>query len=1100
MLTGNRSTGGILLGLIAFILNVALVSSSFTKPDWVELLDNGYSGVVVAIHDDVPESMELILAVKELFSNASRYLYRATKRRAFFKNVTIVIPQAWAWSAHYGPSRGHHHDVIVMPANQHWAPDPYTNQYQGCGERGISIRLGADFLLDPLVEKYYGPRGRLLVHEWGYYRWGLFNEYPDPVTEPDVQEEFYFSTISNKFQGISCSSGFPSQALAFDLHSNRYWTCAGNDTVGYEEGCAHVTTDDGDVTQPTGSIMYGRHFYNWVVNFCDSDDTDRPGSLHDREAPTRHNRLCGGRSCWDIMRQHNDFKDDANLPRNVDDAELQPTFNLVQARDKRVVLLIDSSSSMRYDNRFDRLRSAAAHFIQSVADNSSHVGIVHFNEVAHICSGLVQIRSESDRQFLLDSLPIVSGNSSTNYSKGLLVSLQVLSFEGTRSAAGGIVLLFADGGDNDQAATDDAVVKLVEDNVIVDTVALARNPRTFPDIAAKTGGTSFHFQTDLVGLVPSLYQAFAGLMIRSQSEHDSKRRIIISSFNVDLARGDEQTRNFSLDDSVGRKTEVLFTWTEQDSIDTDIILTSPSGVNFNSTYLGYQNRTDFKYLTFSIQGTAETGPWEVRMRNPSGSDAVMITTIVTSYARSDDVEPIVVAPMLSSYKIDAASGQRLSLFAEVRQGLRPVVGARVVATVYPPGGYPERIVELLDNGAGADVRRNDGVYTRYYVDQPNQKGFNTVQVTVNNGPNTTALNVTSQPRIVADISPKEYAGFPKIGNFRIFAPGTKPRQLQGTPVTDLSRQAAGITAYYASVLSSPGYVLPPCRVQDLRAVETWYRDGWMTVTLSWTAPGEDADRGTASLYDIRYAQNVATIVDNFDSATPVSTSDVLRGNMTQPRASMNAERFTVRVPIGESATSSPASSVIFALKAADGDGRFSEMSNVARATFRSFVPEPALPSPSTESAVSFSTSPPESSIGTVQSTSSGDVNQQTSEQRNEETPTAKSTSVLDGAVTAALLSTAVSGGYTRTHTCTTVQSLQLNSVTVAAVAVCVVVVVSSALIAGMLYIKWKHYQSRMVRVTNIKSNADQEHEGEGQGSGFYRLSSTSSTENNTTHC
>lgn len=41
-----------------------LVKASLTKPDWVLLQDNGYSGVVVAIHDDVPENEELVTEIK----------------------------------------------------------------------------------------------------------------------------------------------------------------------------------------------------------------------------------------------------------------------------------------------------------------------------------------------------------------------------------------------------------------------------------------------------------------------------------------------------------------------------------------------------------------------------------------------------------------------------------------------------------------------------------------------------------------------------------------------------------------------------------------------------------------------------------------------------------------------------------------------------------------------------------------------------------------------------------------------------------------------------------------------------------------------------
>ena len=83
---------------------------------------------------------------------------------------------------------------------------------------------------------------------------------------------------------------------------------------------------------------------------------------------------------------------------------------------------------LQYDNRFERLLSAAAHFIQSVAENGSHVGIVHFNQAAHVCSWLVQIQSQEDRDILLSSLPEVSDISGSHYGLGLLSSLQASKY------------------------------------------------------------------------------------------------------------------------------------------------------------------------------------------------------------------------------------------------------------------------------------------------------------------------------------------------------------------------------------------------------------------------------------------------------------------------------------------------------------------------------------------------------------------------------------------------------------------------------------------------------------------------------------------------
>lgn len=44
-----------------------------------------------------------------------------------------------------------------------------------------------------------------------------------------------------------------------------------------------------------------------VTQFCDND-TSSNVTLHNTEAKNEHNDKCGGRSAWEVMREHKDFK------------------------------------------------------------------------------------------------------------------------------------------------------------------------------------------------------------------------------------------------------------------------------------------------------------------------------------------------------------------------------------------------------------------------------------------------------------------------------------------------------------------------------------------------------------------------------------------------------------------------------------------------------------------------------------------------------------------------------------------------------------------------------------------------------------------------
>ena len=108
-----------------------------------------------------------ISKLQRMFTNASAYLYEATRKRAYFKEVTILLPQSWTPRPGYqlpGNKTFGYSDVIVAPPNPRWAPLQYTKQYQGCGERGVHIHFMDKFLTDPTTELYYGPHGNVHVH------------------------------------------------------------------------------------------------------------------------------------------------------------------------------------------------------------------------------------------------------------------------------------------------------------------------------------------------------------------------------------------------------------------------------------------------------------------------------------------------------------------------------------------------------------------------------------------------------------------------------------------------------------------------------------------------------------------------------------------------------------------------------------------------------------------------------------------------------------------------------------------------------------------------------------------------------------------------
>lgn len=124
-----------------------------------------------------------------------------------------------------------------------------------------------------------------------------------------------------------------------------------------------------------------------------------------------------------------------------------------------------------------------------------------------------------------------------------------------------------------------------------------------------------------------------------------------------------------------------------------------------------------------------------------------------------------------------------------------------------------------------------------------------------------------------------------------------------------SRDDAGVRYYIARYLQG-GDAVAPAAVSDLAAASV----SSDSITLSWTAPGDDGITGTASGYDIRYSTIVAIVSDvDFNSAAQAE------GEPT-PQVAGSAETFTLP-------GLTPGTTYFFALKTGDEAGNISGLSN-----------------------------------------------------------------------------------------------------------------------------------------------------------------------------
>ncbi|XP_070569208.1 calcium-activated chloride channel regulator 4A-like [Ptychodera flava] len=186
----------------------------------------------------------------------------------------------------------------------------------------------------------------------------------------------------------------------------------------------------------------------------------------------------------------------------------------------------------------------------------------------------------------------------------------------------------------------------------------------------------------------------------------------------------------------------------------------------------------------------------------------------------------------------------------------------------------------------ADITRDDGVYSGYFVEFVEAYcstacRYN-IQVTANDVDGNAVSKVTSR----LGAMPRNYSVIPE--------------KTEATPVGDFNRVASGGVIQvddnvdYVDWSDPNADPFPPSRITDLRVVKTSVDNS--TVTLTWTATGDDHDQGTASLYDLRYDTNFSTVAHDFENCDQLSNDNLTDGTLSDPLPSGGAESVTLKMP------------------------------------------------------------------------------------------------------------------------------------------------------------------------------------------------------------
>ncbi|XP_025727903.1 calcium-activated chloride channel regulator 2 isoform X4 [Callorhinus ursinus] len=808
------------LGSLKFVtLLVALIPEFLFLGAGVQLQDNGYDGLLVAINPQVSEDQNLIANIKEMITEASFYLFNATKRRVFFRNIKILIPATWK-ANNYSKVKQELYEkanVIVTDWYGVHGDDPYTLQYRGCGKEGKYIHFTSNFLVNDDLTAGYGPRGRVFVHEWAHLRWGVFDEYND-------EKPFYING-QNQIKVTRCSSDITGIFVC------EKGPCPQENCIIsklFKEGCMFIYNS---TQNATASIMFMQSLSS-VVEFCTAH-------THNQEAPNLQNQMCSLRSAWDVIADSADFNHSCAM--NGTEFPPPPVFSLIQAGDKVVCLVLDVSSKMAEVVEKLNGKAYGSVMILVTSGNDEHVG---------------------------NCLLTVLSSGSTIHSIALGSSV-VENLEELSHHTGGLKFFVPDKS-NSNSMTD-----------------------AFSRISSGTG---------------DIFQ----------------QRIQLESTGENLKPHHQLKNTVTLDNSVGNDTTFLVTW--QTSGPPEIALFDPNGRKYYAN--NFTTNPALQTARLCIPGTAKPGLWTYTLNNTHHSLQALKVT-VTSRASSSAMPPATVEAFVE--RDSTHFPQPVMIYANVRKGIYPILNATVTATIEPEAADPIAL-DLFDNGAGADIIKNDGIYSRYFFSFA-VNGRYSLKVHVSHSPSISGL-AYSIPGSRAMYVP----GYIANGNIQMNAPRKSVGRSEEEPKWGFSRVSSGGSFSVLGVPAGPHPdVFPPCKITDLHAVKVEEE-----VTLFWTAPGEDYDQGHANSYEIRISKSLQNIQDDFNNAILVNTSKL------NPQQAGTKEVFTFspklftngpdHQPDGETQESHR---IYVAIRAIDRNSLKSAVSNIAQASL--FIPPNSAP-------------------------------------------------------------------------------------------------------------------------------------------------------------
>ncbi|CAM1298827.1 Uncharacterised protein g2230 [Pycnogonum litorale] len=914
------------------IILIAILRFACITEATIKFVDNGYENILVVIQNDVADDPEILNTLKETFINASTFLNTSTRGLAHFRRIKVVVPSTWEDRGYVElgtPIPITSADIRIDEPTAKYGNLPFTLQPGSCSEPGKFIHLTPGFLAhkdNNSILGMYGDLGRLLVHEWAHFRYGVFDEYVDEET--DLIRAFYID--EDDYKPTACHKNVSGWILSKDGGE-----CFINNETMELQDC--YFKPDTVRTDMTSSIMYLPYIPS-VEHFCDSDV-----HRHNTKAPSKQNLHCDSLPTWKVISMHTDFQS-TNKPTS--ETDIRPefiTYQLKRHSAPKTVILIDVSGSMNDPGlpRLSKIQSmdiAVRRYIGDIAEENSFVGIVGFSLSARTWSDMTKI-DERGRLTLLGSLTTATYGG-TGIGTGLLQALEILQ-RAYNETEGSYILLMTDGEENEIPYIKDVLPDLIDAGVIVNALAIGpQAQQTLSGLVTSTGGDLFYYNSDKGKNLCNVDNALRKTTNDQLDSDERFARVVHSSVSVE----NEYRKSVILDKQHGNLTKFEFSCLDSDLM--EVSVTCPNGQIFNSSHKEYKYSKDTRTKSFTFD-KAQYGVWNITVINKSNS-IISVCVDVTTHKRKLKSKTITTDFWLSDLDVDLSVKNFIKVYGLVQYGDDPVINANVHVVITTPTGSQDTI-KLYDNGAGADSVKDDGIYSAYFI---NFKANNRYSVLghVSSRKDTRIienLKFSGAPLIEKDLAPVgESSSSFAISDFR------RKEFPKVKPTSSVKEIDVGPFQYVASAsaFTVDNYVvnaadkLAPAKVNDLHITSSHTIDNGQTavVKLEWTSVGDDMDVGNATSIDLRYSKSLQELLDHFNDSSRINQSNVIEGSLI-PLPPHQKQKITIHL-YNVSDHGLTASGIVitlnFGVRLGDEEGNLAKLSNLATTNIlhRSSIP------------------------------------------------------------------------------------------------------------------------------------------------------------------